>query len=151
MLGEKKIKLASDVRYGYLRDENGLLTSYASGDRYVYVEAFDPPIPKQQTVSQFSCIVIHHGKEKPCTACGIAGHRIGEDNCRAKPTQNILAFSTFQHQLSNHFPCNLEVYDSSFRSLEHAYLWRRANEFGKQDLGNQIRSAKHAGVAKRLS
>lgn len=62
MLIGKNVKLASAIKYGYIRDEEGSLTSFKSGDRFVYVEPFEPPLPRNQQVGQFPCILIHHGK-----------------------------------------------------------------------------------------
>lgn len=151
MLEEQNVQLASPIRYGYIRDIDGGLTSYKSGDRFVYVIPFDPPLPRKQDVGMFPCIVIHHGKMTPCIACGQAGHKIGEALCIAKPKEDIMAFKSYQHPLSNHFPCQLEVYDNEFKSLEHAYFWRMATAMGNPLLAAQIQTAKHAGEAKRMS
>jgi ribA/ribD-fused uncharacterized protein len=151
MLKDKKVKLASDVKFTRVREATGQLTSYKNGDRFVFVEPFDPPIPKEQTVADFKCLVIHHGKDSPCAACGINGHKVGENICSAKPTETIMPFRTFQHPLSNQFPCVLNVFGKTFQSVDHAYLWRMATEFGKIGLGEEIAAAKHAGAAKRLS
>ena len=51
----------SSIKYGCIRDDNGQLTSYKSGDRFVYVEPYDPPLPKQQDIGQLKCLLIHHG------------------------------------------------------------------------------------------
>ena len=151
MLKEKKVNMISPIRYGYIRDANGQLTDYKSGDRFVYVEPYDTPFPRQQQVGIFKCILIHHGKETECKACGLMGHKIGTDTCKAKPTEKILAFKGYHHPLSNHFPCELKVYGKNFPSLEYAFFWYMAVELGQEELTERIRRAKHAGEAKRLS
>ena len=151
MLVQQNVVLTSTIRYGYIRDEDGNLTGFKSGDRFLYVEAFDPPIPRHQEVGMFPCIVIHHGKMMACIACGQTGHKVGDEQCAAKPVEDIVAFKSFQHPLSNHFPCQLKIYDLNFKSLEHAYFWRMASEMGKPELAEQIKNARHAGEAKRLS
>lgn len=151
MLVSQKVVLVSPIRYGYIRNEDGLLTGFKSGDRYVYVEPFDPPLPRHQEVISFPCVVIHHGKDMPCIACGAIGHKIGEDQCPAKPKEAILAFRSYQHPLSNHFPFPLIAFNTNFKSLEHAYFWRMSMEMDKPDLAEQIKGARHAGEAKRLS
>ena len=120
-------------------------------DRYVYVEPFDPPLPKNQKVGTFSCLVLHHGKETPCKSCVVSGHRVGDSLCSAKPSEEIVAFKGYTHPLSNHFSCKISAYDTQFDSVEHAYFWRLAMEMSKPELANQIKRAKHAGEAKRLS
>ena len=151
MLREKNVQMISPIRYGYIRDADGQLTDYKSGDRYVYVQPYDQPLPKQQEVGIFKCILIHHGKETECKACKMSGHKIGADTCKAKPTDKILAFKGYHHPLSNHFPCELRVYGKTFSSVEHAFFWYMAVEMGQEQLAERIRTAKHAGEAKRLS
>jgi len=151
MLKENNVKLASDVKYTCVREVSGLLTSYKNGDRFVYVEPFDPPLPKEQTVANFRCLVLHHGKESPCLACDVAGHKVGDSICRAKPTDPILSFRTHEHPLSNQYPCALEVHGRTFQSVDHAFYWRMAMEFGKEELADEIVAAKHAGVVRRLA
>ena len=63
----------------------------------------------------------------------------------------ILAFKGYKHPLSNHFACELSVYGKTFKSLEHAYFFHMATEFGKPELAEWIHQAPHAGHAKRLS
>jgi ribA/ribD-fused uncharacterized protein len=151
MLTENKVVLSSPLRYSCLRNANGNLTKYLSGDRYVYVEQFDPPISRNQTVGKFPCVVIHHGKELPCKACGVNGHRIGDDNCPAKPSQEVYAFKGYSHPLSNDYAFTLNVYGSTFKSLQHAYLFRMALDCNLPDLAEDIKNAVHAGAAKRIS
>ena len=97
----------------------------------------------------FQCVVIHHGKDIKCSACDQVGHKIGDPLCKAKAEQDILAFKSFEHPLSNHFPCKLEIYDKHFKSVEHAYFW--SIELGAQDLSQKIQESQHAGEAKRRS
>ena len=151
LLLDKNVKLRSSIKYGCIRDDNGQLTSYKNGDRFVYVEPYDTPLPKQQEIGQFKCLLIHHGKDIKCKACDVLGHRIGAEICKAKPKTTIYAFKGYHHPLSNHFPCKLSVYGKVFKSAEHAFFWRMASEMGKLDLAKDIQDAVHAGVAKKLS
>ncbi len=151
MLTDNNITPASDVKFTRVREVTGELTGYKNGDRFVFVEAFDPPLPKKQTVANFKCLVIHHGKENPCISCGVLGHKVGDEMCTAKPSGPIYPFTTHQHPLSNQFPCQIDVNGRSFPSVDHAYLWRMASEFGKLELAEDIAAAKHAGVARRLA
>ena len=152
MLAEKNIILRSPIRYGFIRNEDGGLTTYKSGDRYVFVEPFETPLPKQQTIGIFHCLVLHHGKNgPPCKSCGVEGHRPGDNTCKAKPKEQILAFKGYEHPLSNHYPCKLSVYGLEFKSVEHAFFYRMATDFDMGQLADDIRKAKHAGIVKRLS
>jgi predicted NAD-dependent protein-ADP-ribosyltransferase YbiA (DUF1768 family) len=151
MLEEKNINLKSKVRYGYIRDVDGHLTDYRSGDRFVYVEPFHPPLSRDQKIGNFSCAIIHHGKDQPCISCNMLGHKIGASTCKAKPTREITAFRGYTHPLSNDFPCNIVAYDNEFKSLNHAYLWYMATDLEQHDLAIQIKDSVHAGAAMTLS
>ena len=151
MLEDNGVELKSPVRYGYIRDVGGGLTDFKSGDRYVYVTPFHPPLPPNQKVGMFSCFIIHHGKQTKCASCGTAGHKVGDSICEAKPTEEIYAFRGYQHPLSNHYMCELKAYESTFKSVEHAFFWRMCTEMGENDLAARIKKSRHAGEAKRLS
>ena len=152
MLVEKSVILRSPIRYSFIRNEDGELTTYKSGDRYVFVEPFETPLLRQQEIGIFQCLVLHHGKNgPPCKSCGVQGHTPGDDACKAKPEDKILAFKGYQHPLNNHYPCKLSVYDMEFKSLEAAFFYRMVTEFDKTQLAEVIKGARHAGIVKRLS
>ena len=94
----------------------------------MYVKPLDQLLPRHQKVGVFPCVVIHHGKEIKCSACGEKGHGVADRNCKAKPKKNILAFKSYEHPLGNHFPCELEVFDNKFKSVEEACFWRMSLE-----------------------
>ena len=66
---EKGVELVSAVKYGCVRTEDGRLTNYKNGDRFMYVKPFSPSMPRNQKVGNFPCIVIHHVKDMMCIAC----------------------------------------------------------------------------------
>ena len=150
LLEDQNVILASPIRYGLIRDEEGQLTTYKSGDRFVFVEPFDPPLPRQQKIGTFHCTVLYHGKMMSCRSCGECGHKVGDSKCKAKPKKTILAFKGYTHPLSNHFPCKLKLFGKDFKSVEHIRYWRMALELGKDELAKEIHGARHAGEAKRL-
>ena len=151
MLEEHGVSLRSQIKYGLIRDSDGHQTTFKSGDRFVYVKPFDPPLARNQKVGNYSCVVIHHGKEIPCVVCGVSGHKVGDLGCKALPVETIKGFKGYQHPLSNHFPCCLNGYGHKFKSLEHAYFWYMATEFGQPQLATDIKNSIHAGEAKKLS
>ncbi len=155
LLESKSIILLSQVKYSYMRDDNGTLTSYKNGDRFVYSEPFDPPIPRQQKICNFNCLVFHHGKDNMiCKACNVQGHRAGDERCAALAAEgNTLAFRGYEHPLSNHFLTPLSAFGQSedFRSVEHAFFWKMASDLGDDMLAERIKNAAHAGIVKRLS
>ena len=118
----------------------------------VYVESFDTPLPVQQHIGIFQCLILHHGKTMPpCKSCNRSGHKVGDERCPAKPSDTILAFRGYGHPFSNHYACDITVNGATFKSVEHAYFHQMATEMGKHDLADDIKNARHAGVAKRLS
>ena len=151
MLQEQNIQPVSMIRYGHIRDHEGQFTQYRSGDRYVYIKPMDTPIPRKQRVGDYPCLIIHHGKEMTCSACGVAGHRLADEACAAKPTEKIMAFRGYQHPLSNHYAYPIEVHDEHFKSVEHAFFHQMALSMKNPTLAKKIKEAKHAGIAKRLS
>ncbi len=152
MLEENNVELISELKYGYLRDKEGNMSNYKSGERYVWVKPFDPPIQRAQRVDGYRAIIVHHGKDnRVCKACNNIGHQVGAESCPAKPTEKIHAFRGYQNPLSNHYPFQLDVWDMTFGSVEHAYFWRMASDMKKPNIANQIHNAKHAGIAKNLS
>ena len=151
MLEENNIELRSPVRYGKIRDLGRGLTEFKNGDRYVCVKPFYPPIPQKQIVASFPCFVVHHGKITKCVSCQTYVHKVGDEICPAKPSEDFYAFKGFRHPLSNHFPCKLKVYEAEFRSLEHAFFFRMASELGKADLAQRIKGCDHADSAKKMS
>ena len=154
-LKNNNIVLSSTVRFGLIREEDGTLTSFKNGDRFVYVQPFDPPMSRQQTIAGFKCAVIHHGKgQNQCKSCNQNGHKVGDSACPAKAEEgSILAFRGYQHPLSNHFLTPIIAFDQDkeFKSVEHAFFWKMAHDLGHSELASQIRDAKHAGIVKRLS
>ncbi len=149
------INFVSSVKDSYERDEHGELTSFKNGDRFAYILPPEAVIERNVSLGEYSAVIIHHGRNNiSCRACGAVGHKLGSETCPALPKDNtILAFKGYQNPLSNHFPCNLLMFNQKepFRSLEHALFWKMAMDLKKPDLANSIKNAKHAGVAKSLS
>jgi len=145
MLEDNGVELQSKVQYSYLREVDGSLTSYWGGDRFVYVTPFDPPLPHNQTVANFPCTVIHHGKTFSCKSCGQAGHKTGDETCIAKPKEDVYSFRGYTHPLSNYYPFQFRMYEYNFNSVEQAFYWQMATEMGKHDVATQIKDCKHAG------
>ena len=138
LIEDNDLHTVSPIKYGYIRDDDGQLTKYKSGDRFVYVKAVDKMVPRKQKVGEFPCIVIHHGKSLPCLACGRRGHKVADDNCIAKPTRPILAFRSYEHPLSTQYPCTITYLNKEFTSVDHAYYRYMARAFGNDELATRI-------------
>ena len=70
LLESKGVVLASSIKYSQIRNEDGTLTKFLNGDRFLYCEPLSTPLPRQQTVCNFQCLVYHHGmNNNQCKSC----------------------------------------------------------------------------------
>ncbi len=151
---EKKIPLATEIKYANARDGEGRLTEFRNGDRYCYVKGrINPLLPRNVTVAGMKCKVFHDGQyNRPCRACSSHGHKAGDIACPALSTEeNTTTFKGHLCLLSNFFGFPLNVFGKSFKSVEQAYQWKKAHDVGKKALAEDILNAAHAGEAKKLS
>ena len=151
--GYKQVALTTGVKYSRERNDNGELTSFRNGDRYIY--AISPVFPVLPTVVQIAghkSRVYHVSQKNVCKVCGEYGHKVKTPDCPAYSTDlNIVAFKSHEHVLSNFYPAQIQYKNETFSSLEHAYQWSKAMAFGELDIAEAIKLARHAGVAKRIS
>ena len=145
--------ILSDIKYGKIRDSNGDLTHFKNGDRFVFVKSpVWPLLPRVARIADIKCKVFHDSQFKPhCLVCNTPGHKIGDETCKARSTQEVIPFRSHHNVLSNFYMCDINVWGKTFRSSEHAYQWKKAMDVGKVMLAEDIRNAEHAGKAKRLS
>jgi ribA/ribD-fused uncharacterized protein len=153
-LENKNVILSSKIIFSLMRDDNGALTNFTTGDRFLYCNPFDPPLEKQQQIGNFYCQIYHHGKDgQTCRSCNTAGHRAGDALCKAKAADgSILAYIGFEHPLSNHFLTPIAAFgeNEAFKSVEHGFSWKMATDLNMEDLATNIKNAKHAGIVKQL-
>ena len=154
MLESKGVVLSSWIMYAHMRDENGGLTEFKNGDRFFYCEPLPNSIPRQQKVCGFYCSVYHHGRDnaRACKSCARVGHKSGDSECPARVDDGaILAFSGYQHPLSNHFMTPIDAFGAVFKTVEHAFFWKMSSDMGLNHLAEKIKNSEHAGIVKRLS
>ena len=140
--------------YAHMRDESGGLTEFKNGDRFLYCEPLPNSIPRQQKVCGFYCSVYHHGRDnaRACKSCARVGHKSGDSECPVRVENGtILAFSGYQHPLSNHFMTPIDYSGAVFKTVEHAFFWKMSSDMGLHHLAERIKNAEHAGIVKRLS
>ena len=148
------VRFMSPVKDSFERDADGALTTFRNGDRFAYIEKTATPIQRFQQIDGYMATIIHHGKDnRPCKACNEIGHRIGSEECPAFPKVPIYAFKSYKNPLSNHFPCNLYMFDEEtpFKSYEHALFWKMGMDLGLPHQAYLIKESEHAGAAKALS
>ena len=150
---QQGLVLKSKINYCKVRDESGQLTNFKNGDRFVYaLYPVMPAMPENSTIDGHPCRFFHDSQDKYCKACKQNGHKTLSETCPAKNYKNnIHAFKSFQHVMSNHYPCNLHIYGKDFRSSEAAYLWMKAQTLHCPEVAEMIRQAKHAGASKAIS
>ena len=154
-LASKGIELTTDVRYSKERDDDGKLTAFLNGDRYVYAKSpITPPLTIRSSIADLSCRVYHPSQSNNCKVCGAAGHKTKDSACPAyiSPQDNVLTFVSYQNPLSNMWMGEEIEYDGRrYKSVEHCYQATKALHADMFDLHDEIMAARHAGVAKALS
>ena len=153
-LSTNGVEMVSPIKYAKIRDENGDLTNFKNGNRFVFVKApVWPLLPRTTYIADIKCKFFHDGQFKShCTVCNTPGHRIGDDTCQARNVnETIIPFRSHHNVLSNFYMCGITVFGETFPSAEHAYQWKKAIDIGNNKLASDILVAEHAGKAKRLS
>ncbi len=180
-LESKGLKLTSDIQLGKVRDvDTKVLLNVLNGDRVVYAEHFDNPLPRNATISGSKVRIFHQGQvdeakanllctkcygrdhsrskcikpEDWCRLCQCQGHKAGEETCPStvpEPQQDITTIYGARSALSNHFPCKIKVMGHTYESAEHAYLHTKALNSSRPELAQGIKETPYAGAAKQLS
>lgn len=151
---QKGVKLTSPIQYSRARDPDGRLTDYKNGDRYCYAQApIQPKLQRLARIAGIHCRMFHNGQfSNDCKACNQPGHKIGDISCPALNNEdNITTFRSYNMVLSNMHASTITVFGEDFKSVEHAYQWKKALDIGAKTMADKIKNAQHAGVAKQLS
>ncbi len=146
-------KLTTDIRYANERDPNGKLTNFKNGDRFVYAVApVNPILQRHVSIANRKCRIFHNSQfSKGCRVCDSQGHKTGDTECPGRSDeQNVTAFRSHQMAMSNFHHCRLNAHGHTFKSLHHAWLWKKAFDAKDYDLAKKIKNAEHAGLANSL-
>ena len=151
------IKPTSPVKFGHIRDPDGSLTSFRNGDRFLYVESpVTPPLPVTTVIGDRP-IRIHHMSQsliKLCVVCNKNGHTAGSSQCEHFVDTNQSDILTHKHILNPAYSQTMRADGISFPSMEQAFLYtctcRMALDVHSQDLADEIRLSRHAGMARTL-
>ena len=111
-LRENNVEMVSPIRYGKVRDENGDLTNFKNGDRFVYVKSpVWPLLPRTARIADNRCKIFHDSQFKlHCTICQTPGHQIGDEACEARNINiDIVPFKSHLSVLSNFYMCDRHV------------------------------------------
>ena len=141
------------VIHARIRNKNGELTPYFSGDRFLYVRGnMQRVLPDVTDIAHHKCRIFHNTQKLACKRCKHTGHSTTDTElCEAyNNTQNITTIRSPNNPMSNFYPCTLNIYGEQFRSSEHVYQWKFARHIGREDLADDILHAPTAGKAKEI-
>ena len=167
------IKIRSPVEYAKARNEQNELTEWLNGDRVVFVDTFNDPLPRVTWIGDSKIRLFHRGQPKPvikcnrcfqeghfrsqcsneqvCLVCKMDGHKPGDPKCSGtakQPHKTVTVFSGKENPLSNFFPCEVRVFGTMHKSAEHAYQYAKAQQAGKNKVAERIMQANSALQAK---
>jgi len=142
----KGIILTSPIRYSKVRDQNGDLTNFKNGDRFVYAKSpINPTLDRNVKIGDFRARLYHNGQFLNCKICGKPGHKAGTPECEAyDPEADIIAFRSEKDPLSNFFPCSLEYNGEQFNSSEQAMQYLKAKDTHNTKVAKSIMDAGNA-------
>ena len=153
-LESKQVSMTSEIKYSTIMRPDGTWSDYRNGDRYVYVKTpLFPVLPRFDFIDGYKCRIIHKTQRDICKSCRQLGHKSGDQVCPAllsRDRENF-AFRGYRMALSNMWPCNINYDGKHFKTLEHAYQWKKAKSLGYDNIANLIHRAKHGGAAKGIA
>ena len=134
------LQLCSNVRYSKERNENGDLTDYRNGDRYIYAKhPINPILPEKAKIGDFTCRIFHPTQRDTCKICSKQGHKSFTEDCPAYDQHlNIKPFRSEQMVESNFFPCDLYYKGVDYHSSEQAFQHVRAINLHCFDIAENI-------------
>lgn len=142
----KGLILTSPIRYSKARDQNGNLTNFKKGDRFVFAKSpINPILDRNVKIGDFRARIYHNGQYLNCKMCGNPGHKAGALECEAyDPDADIIAFRSEKDPLSNFFPCSLKYQGKHFNSSEQALQYLKAKDTHNNKVASSIMEASNA-------
>ena len=168
------IKLKTKPEYAKARNELNELTEWLNGDRIIFVEKFDEPLPRKTWISGSSVRIFHRGQPSNtkrvcsnchqeghfkqqctsgpcCVVCKGKNHSPGDKECPGtakNPHKSVTTFAGKKDVLSNFYPCDVKVFGFIHKSSEHAFCYAHATQTGKDKVAERILQAGSAFQAK---
>ena len=162
------------MEFAKARNENNELTDWLNGDRIVFVDKFEEPLPRKSWIVDTSVRIFHRDQpsmthkhfrnchqvghfKRQCTngpcciVCKGKSHCLGDKSCLGTAKQQLKHVTTFAGKadpLSNFYPYEGKVFGMLHRSSEHAYQYSKAVQTGKDKVDERILEAKSAYQAK---
>ena len=148
------ITVKSGIIAAKIRDENNKLTSFYSGDRFVYVKGkFTTALHTIGLINFHKCRIWHQSQARACIRCRQLDHTSTDtESCPAYTGDtNIIMIRSANYAMCNYYMCNLRVFEMDFRSSEQAYQWRFMKYLGMDDLAQEIFEVKTPEEAKEIA
>jgi len=168
------VKLKGPIQYAQARDPiTKTLSDWLNSDRIVYAEELKSPLPRFINIGTTAARIFYEGQsaapklctkcfskehtrgqckeQQACRRCRKPGHEPGDARCEASvstPLQSTTAFSGKKDELSNFFPCEINIYGKNCKSAEHAYQYAKAVHQGQLQAAEEILQAPDAYQAK---
>ena len=93
-------------------------------------------LPWVVDINHNKCIIFHPSQEKFCNRCRYTWHCSQNSELCNAYTENsdIISIRSQNNVMSNFYQCVVTLDGIDFKSSEHAYQWRLANYFGRDDV-----------------
>ena len=175
-LQNKGLTLTKDITLGRYRDpETKKLLEWYNGERIVYANEFDPPLPRTAQIGPARVQIYHQGQDvnklctncfqrdhfrsqcqgpSACKACRKPGHKAGDEGCEAllkNPNPKLRTVAGGEDPLSNFYQKDFNVFGVKVHSAEQGYQYSKAIRRGDADTAKVILEAKTPAAAKRAS
>ena len=100
-------------------------------------------------ISNYKCRVWHKSHADACERCrGLDYNTSDISSCEAfSEDPDVITIKSPKFVLSNYYPCHVRMYNTSFRSSEHAYQWRFLKRIGMDELAQDVLQALNAAAA----
>ena len=168
------LKLRGNIEYCKARNESNELTDWLNGDRMVFVDQFEEPLPRKTYIGDTSVRIFHRNQpsnsrkyctnchkgghfrkqcssDPCCVVCKVKNHTSGDKSCSGtakQPLKHVTAFAGRKDALSNFYSCDIKLYGMLHKSAEHAYQCKKAIQTGNNKVAERILETKTAFQAK---
>jgi len=149
--------LTSPVLYGRDRDENGDLTHFRNGQRFVYAKSpILPVLPRNVEIAGQKVSIFHRSPKEVCRCCGQLGHKPKDELCDAyEPQQHVYAFKGHHMPLSNFFKCpegcTFRACGHEFDTSEQIYQYSKLIHHQQFEAANKVLKSNSGFHAKKIA
>ena len=135
--------IRSNVINGKVRNSDNELTTYLTGDRYVYARKGFTALPTEITINGTRCRVWHSSQANKCKRCGLNRQKIDFQECPPlvkEPNDNKIFWEP-SDVFANFYMCDITVFNHVYKSSEHAYQHAKLDFIDEQTLSLVVLSA----------